>query len=757
MIFRFPLAHVVDDGSPLPAYMLPSTKAEGRFRLVSGMGLVAGTLGMIDLPAQEAAASILREGRRAGPSGRKTSAASRQINLAREEGGKVKFYPEPGEATLDTWRLRWEPVDNTVPAGILTAAGWTRVADSLPLVERHVLHLVDAEASRNILWEQSRINLAALRAFLEFAPEIIPGLSRSPLTLLRLMEARGQGAPLEGEAAFYDQSKLRDLRRALDDPKNNAPWHTTPEGLLAISTGLRFSEPGEPETAFVAYYEGPEMTPAVEPIPLAGLSGKDADIQRKAFRHRKSINDLHRKIGANTFDFRNAPPDSAEAYQNAQYLAGLQDEIERHAAELAVCYRELVQVAARKREEILTRARRFKDMQATLQRKEARVESLREVFKPLSHTVTTHLAPHMTRLPVDLSLTRLTQGTGFQVTRNVANMATRLEKEMQIDMVLTDPEPNGLADLQKAARFLFGTDGPAHVPLLLYVALSSDLGTKTDIKGVRSFTVSEAWQRIRPGAVAEIRKDGVESWFKKTHKALAAKGMKAADVVKLSLRFLSSIRVPYTVIGPDRKEMPKVITGLLYQTSETLVDKKGRVTFNYTWNPELGELVGGTEGRRPSYMYSNHEALFSYAGRDLHTAPALQLILENMARAAAMGGGERMETVAGRLVVGRTPKGDDMPLGALVERLGLFGERSDNLHRRLMGALNAVEETGIVKVTFGANRHNKWEQKLRLEMSADYRDLYLLEKERQAAAEMKASLEKPFAGKPRGRPKGKKT
>ena len=745
MMFRFPLAQLADDGACLPAYMLPSTKAEARLRLVSSLP---------EPPegkhAREIVAEYLRRARSLGPAARKASSSSRHIRLYREVGGgQLSIVPEDDIVTLDNWRVRWEPEEtpeNGTPSGTLTASGWTRLTDSEPLVQHHKLKLIGAEAARKFLWEKSRINLAALRSFLEFAPEIIPGISRSPVALMRVDHACGSGVSIGGDIAFYDYKKLQDIRNAVDNPAHKAPWHPTAESRNAISTGLTFSRPGEDETALVAYYEGPDLIPLLE-APLAGLTGKDLELQRKAFRHRKSIADLHRKIGENTFDFRTAPRGSAEAFQAGQYLLGLEDEIAQHVAELALCYRDLVQVAARKREEILTLNRRYQVAAASMEEKAARVEVLRDSFKPVSNTVTQHLAPHMTKVPVDLALTRLSKAPGFQVSRSVPNLITGIEREMQLDMVLTDPEPNGLADLQKAARFFFGEDGPAHFPLLFYVALSSDLGTRTEISGVRSFSVADAWQRIRPGAVADIRKDGVESWFKRSHKALATKGLKASDVVRMSLRFLGSIRVPYSVIGPDKGEVPKILTGLLHQTSESIVDRKGRVIFNYAWNPELGELVGGTAGRKPSYMYSNHKALFSYSGRELHTAPALQLTLENMARSAAMRGGDRMETVAGRLIIGRTPKGDDMSLGSLIERLGLYGERGDNLHRRILGALDAVQDTGIVKVSFGASRPNKWEQKVRLEMSTEYRDLYNIEKERQAVADMQASLEKPFAPK----------
>jgi hypothetical protein len=758
---RHELVPSMEDGSPLRAYMLPAGKADLRVLCVSGL----------EAPIEETeiraeAGRILREARKALrresrilPEHREERSAPEQVGLFEAHRGFV-VDPVP---TVDMLRVRWWPSSSDNMAALKVVA-WGRTHGGAGNRNGVLLRLANAGKVREWHWQDKGLNLAALRMYMEHARDPLQGYSPPSLTLSFPSNAAATPGLTGGGEYYYDAAAVVELKAYIARNEAKLPWHNMAgsEKTKGLLIALEFSAPGEKEAAYALYFDGPDLQPSIPPQPLAGLEGKGSESLKAAFRHRKRIEELIKQLGEHTLAIQEVKArieaarklitkaDNAAVHQLLGKIKITTREIERTREGFLASYAYLVGIAAKKREEIFDGHRRWEAVQARVREKEARVEHIREAYTPVAQKITTPLAQHMTKLPVDLNIARLGQGSGYYVTRQLQNV-TGTPKEAQLELVVTDPEPNGLADLQKAAAFFFGGDGPAHLPLLLYAALSSDVGTQTDISGVRTFTAGEAWQRMRPHAVDLIRKNGLENWFKQNHKALSDKGYKATDLLRMSLRFLSSVRVPYEAPTATGEKKAKILTGLLHQTSETKPDTRGRVSFNYAWNPELRELIGGADGSKPSYMYTNREALFSYKNRDLNTAPALQLILENMARAAALSGGEKMETVAGNLWVGRTPGGDEMTLGLLVERLGLYDARGDNLYRRLLNALEAVGEAGPLTSfkVLGAGKVNKWGQKIRLEMSAEYRDLYLVERERREAHKLKQKLAQPFAPRKR--------
>lgn len=771
---RHELVPSMEDGSPLRAYMLPAGKADLRVLCVSGL----------EAPIEETeiraeAGRILREARKALRRERRILPEHREERIAPEQVGLFEahrgFVVDP-VPTVDMLRVRWWPSSSDNMAALKVVA-WGRTHGGAGNRNGVLLRLANAGKVREWHWQDKGLNLAALRMYMEHARDPLQGYSPPSLTLSFPSNAAATPGLTGGGEYYYDAAAVVELKAYIARNEAKLPWHNMAgsEKTRNLLIALQFSAPGEKEAAYALYFDGPGLQPSIPPQPLSGLEGKGSENLKAAFRHQKRIEELIKQLGEHTLAIQNSTT-KLEAFSTVDGPGGIDatrkalikaeasatrelmqkskatiKEIERAREGFLASYAYLVGIAAKRREEIFDVHRRSEAADARVREMEVRVEHIRPAFTPVAQKITTPLAQHMTKLPVDLSIARLGQGSGFYVTRQLQNV-TGTPKEAQLELVVTDPEPNGLADLQKAAAFFFGGDGPAHLPLLLYAALSSDVGTQTDISGVRAFTAGEAWQRMRPGrAAADIQKKGLEDWFKKTHTALAAQGYKAADPLRMSLRFLSSVRVPYEVKTATGEDKAKILTGLLHQTSETKPDTRGRISFNYAWNPELRELIGGADGTRPSYMYTNREALFSYRNQDLNTAPALQLILENMARAAALSGGEKMETVAGRLWVGRTPGGDEISLGKLAERLGLSDERSSNLYRRVMNALEAVAEAGPLASfkEIPSGSRNKFEHKLRLEMAAEYRDLYLVERERREAHKLKQKLAQPFAPRKR--------
>ncbi len=51
----------------------------------------------------------------------------------------------------------------------------------------------------------------------------------------------------------------------------------------------------------------------------------------------------------------------------------------------------------------------------------------------------------------------------------------------------------------------------------------------------------------------------------------------------------------------------------------------------------------------------------------------------------------------------------------------------------------------MVEAQRDGGRNNRWEHKIRLEMAAEYRDLYQIERERREAHKLRQKLEQPFA------------
>ncbi len=746
-----------EDGSPLRTYLLPAKPADLRVLCVSGLETPIEATGVRDEAARILlkARKVLRQRRRILPEHREETGKPEQVGLFDAHRG-LMVDPVP---TVDMVKVRWLPAAPPELA-TLTVAAWGRTHGGEGARNRASLKLANADSIRERLWRERGLNLAALRMYMDHARDPLQGYTPPNLGISFPNNSASTPGLTGGDVQYYDSDAVKELTAYIASNRAKLPWHNMAgsEKSAGLSIALEFSPAGEAEAAYALYFDGPSLQPSIPRAPLLGLEGKGAENLKAAFRHRKRIEDLIKQIGEHTLALQEVTaktetarkpltkPENAALRELLNKIKATTKEIERTRDGFLASYVYLMGIAGKKREEIFADHRRWEATQATLKEWEARVELIRPTFTPLAQKITTPLAQHMTRLPVDLSIARLGQGAGIHVTRLIQDRRGE-RKEAQLELVVTDPEPNGLADLQKAATFFFGSNGPAHLPLLLYVALSADVGTQTDIAGVRTFTAGEAWQRIRPHAKDLIRSNGLENWFKANNKALSDRGYKAADLLRMSLRFLGSVRVPYSITTDAGEEKRKILTGLLYQTSETKPDSRGRISFNYAWNPELRELISGADGTGPSYMYTNREALFSYRNQDLHTAPALQLLLEEMARAAARSGGAKMETVAGKLWVGRTPGGDEMALGKLVEKLGLSDDRSSNLYRRLMNALEAVAEAGPLasfKVIAGG-RPNRWEHRIRLEMAAEYRDLYQIERVRREAHKQQMQREQPFA------------
>lgn len=142
-------------------------------------------------------------------------------------------------------------------------------------------------------------------------------------------------------------------------------------------------------------------------------------------------------------------------------------------------------------------------------------------------------------------------------------------------------------------------------------------------------------------------------------------------------------------------------------------------------------------------MVVNGQAMFSYEGKELHLAPALQLYLEHRTRAAYLRG--NLLGTDGELV---TANGDGTAFATLAERLGVpGGRRPSETMARLEAALATLAERGVVAGfrRTGPARRNPLEAKVASRMSRDYLALYDHHRLRRLEQEHRRFLEAPFA------------
>lgn len=712
MPVEFTLLPSHDDGSPLPIFYMAAKGGTARVRLLSGFN-----------PAPEEGAAInhvstelMLRARKVDWRDRLSAKASfnRGVMSARDRWGV--FAPdEQSPPMLDVMRMRWSlssPPFLTISSYSRTPAGASMDA----WTERH--EMTSAASTQKRLWEEHRLNLGALRAFLDLTRPFGDKLSQAEnwASLVRHdhVGAGNFGDTITGDVGYYEYAAVELLKdRVLKDLRPWFPWHKGASGQ-EMSIGLRFSAPGQAETAHVLLFEAGDPTPRHE-VPLVDTREALKTSRATAFRLLSETRRAEQMISEQSIEYRRLLQADPE---RANLLNKRIDEIEaalvKKRIEFAKAYASLVEFVAPRREILLENARKLELAKAKHDEKRARVEAIKDNFTPVSK-ITSTLAEHLTVVPVAFSVQTIgPRGDKAKLSQTLLGpsgqplYSRNLELFEQVDKV-----PEGLPSLADAASRVFGSD-LVWLPLLSYVGLSMDVRTKTEIPGLHYISAGDLFRRIRPNAAAKITKNGLADWWKTTHSNL---DMSPTDALEASLRFLSGVVVPYR-----EGDIEKRLIGLL-NIQEVQKNGRGQISYGYAWNLALRSLITGDEkeGRDPSYMLVNHRALFSYGGRALATAPAMQVLLESMAHAAAMGGGKNVETEAGALEIGLTPGGDHMRFGTLVDKLHLHGDKSSNVARRVVSTLDALQEAGVVeKYSLIGASTNMFERKIRISMSPDY-------------------------------------
>ena len=724
-----------DDGSPLPIFYMSPRGGTARLRLISGL---PAPIENTD-EAQGRATSLIQSARSLAHEDRAAAmpAFNKGIFAARDRWGV--FAPdEETPPMLDVLRLQWRR--NSSPP-FLIVSGWARAENGARMsawTERH--ELTHADDTRRRLWTDYRLNLGAIRAFLDLTQPFGNKLKQPEgwASLVRHdhVAAFNDGDIITGDVGYYDYEAVELLKdRVVKDARRQFPWHRGPHGE-EISIGLRFSAPGQPETAHVLLFEEGDPVARYE-APLVDERETLKTKRALAFRLLNEIRRAEELISEQSIEYRRLiSSDPARAAQLNSRLDETENTLLRKREEFAHTYASIIEFVAPKREILLEKARKHEQAKAKLDEKRARVEAIKDNYTPVSKISST-LAEHLTVVPVAFSVQTL--GHKAQLSQTLTSptgqqlYSRNLELFEQVDKV-----PEGLPSLADAASRVFGSD-LVWLPLLSYVGLSMDVRTKTEIPGLHYISAGDLFRRIRPNASAKIAKNGLADWWKTTHSNL---DMSPTDALEASLRFLSGVVVPYR-----EGDIEKRLIGLL-NIQEVQKNGRGQISYGYAWNLALRSLITGDEkeGRDPSYMLVNHRALFSYSGKSLQTAPAMQVLLESMAHAAAMGGGRNAETEAGALEIGLTPGGDHMRFGHLVEKLHLHGERPNHIAKRVEGTLDALQEAGVIDKfhIFGASS-NVFEKKIRIVMSPDYLEAPALARAMREERRLRRELEtQPF-------------
>lgn len=652
--------------------------------------------------------------------------------------------------------------------------------------ERQVGYYVTASEARAWLWKKYGINLAALSAYEQcMGPSLISDKSKAE-ALSRAFGIKTSATKTDDKNTFHPVTStyappggteglnLEDIETtlyyALDDVATIAAHmdcqlfdFLAGRGGTPPPCAISFSpdEQGD-ERASVVYFDGPDLDPVGQPLPFAGLKGAPASKLLQLIRVRaeyRYVGEQLRDMAFNEVRIRNPelfehlgggdtrtdekPLDKARLLEERNRLNEAQEKYIKEAREL---YITLAKVADKRKEENLSDARKLKTYDVQIAKQSEILGTERDAYTKMANNIREAL-PHMSVLPagIDSVIHRANEGPMAEALIRVSRHVQGQKGPSQLELSLAQ-EDSGLPDLMKAANAFFG-----HLKLnwlfpVGYVGLCRLFEEANGYNSINSdvdTSSSGFWCTIRPGASDRIKDKGLEDWWRRHHKD-EKEVPKAADLFLLMMAFLSRINLPFEKKDSAGKVSRSTIYGLT-QVSAVSEGARGQKTAHWRFNPQLAEFITGDQ---PMFMVVNHHAMFSYGGKMLHTAPALQLYLEDMARTNVYKGLYKKNS--GTLL---TPSGDGYTFGKIAERLGLPNNASPSHNmRRIIQALETVQDTGVIK-NFrqqGRTRTNAYETKLEITMSNTYEAAYELAKMKREKDALERKLRKPFAPPKRG-------
>jgi hypothetical protein len=183
-------------------------------------------------------------------------------------------------------------------------------------------------------------------------------------------------------------------------------------------------------------------------------------------------------------------------------------------------------------------------------------------------------------------------------------------------------------------------------------------------------TAVEFWKTIRPQSIKRIEEQGL--------KGILGKNLDPIQLFTTLMHILRGLKFSY-IDAKENKE--KWILGLIEAVYIPSIS-----SFEWKFSTRLEKII--TEQNQ--YMICNHDAIFSYKGWQLHTAPALQLYIESMIRNTYYKG--LFSSKNGCLI---TPAYDGIKIETIAKAIGLFASkdlREKDLVKKILSNLDVCAE-----------------------------------------------------------------
>ena len=609
------------------------------------------------------------------------------------------------------------------------------------------LFIAEAQA-RDFLWRRFGLNLEALTQFQATGHS-------GELSILNLESAHvhAYGEPIQDGDAFvvskrhtFERSEphwqLADLFALVGGIEGQAFAFADgrnlknhgPENPL-LGCALTFDDNNE--TASASYYTDAGVTPFTS-VPFDGLRGKAKTQLQKVFRLRAEANQARDAIAAAAMDAHREMRERGEySAKQTPVESGLIEKQEARYSTIRAEYIDLLAIATKRREDIFAKARKRAQVQVRIEKAEALLGDRRDAFTRVASDIRAVL-PHMSVLPADVEARILRPGEGFvaEAVGHVVRPGTLDGKERQLNFSLVQDDIDALPDLLTAASSIFGPQGYAWLFPLAYVALArlyADANAFNQPGDVKT-SANDFWTTIRPNAAQEIRKKGLNDWWRRNHKKDADKT--PSDLFIAIMDFLRRVNLPVIQNG-KMVEVAGVI-----QVSEFSKSTRGQHEIHWRFNPAMERFITGGDNAAPLFMVTDHQALFGYSKKSLHLAPAMQLMIESHTRTNVFKG--LFTNNNGTLL---TPQGDGFSLGRIAEKLGMVERAPNRYEKRITDALDALGDAGVVTDwTFqGAKRLNWAESKVEITVSDKYKAAYEIAQLQRDRARIDKQLQTPFA------------
>lgn len=337
-------------------------------------------------------------------------------------------------------------------------------------------------------------------------------------------------------------------------------------------------------------------------------------------------------------------------------------------------YHDVTVKLARKKEEILALPSQLKQVDIRAQESDDKLKG-----KKLTRSANNlqNILPLMSALPARVKTDVSVRNNSVIITRPNSPTSSA-EYELIIPEENEDKEFN-LEYLLRAGSKLFKDLNCEWIIPVGYVGLCHLYGAnkKYGSKEFLDTMPADFWKTISPNVAEKIRKLGLRDILdnKRADDPLKLNPIKLYDAL---ISVLRGIKFSYT--DPKTGEEKKIL-GLI-----EAVSIPARNAYEWKFSTRLEEIII----KQNQYMICNHEAMFSYKGKILHTAPALQLYIEGLIRNNVFKG---LFTSKNSCLV--TPDHDGMTLERIAYRIGLFSSkdlREKDLVKKLFSALDACAE-----------------------------------------------------------------